>query len=708
MQNLAYCPQKLVALWAFSCALAFSPSVNGQNTENGVPAPCPTTATNGSAGQTNSVLAAEKQNLQNAGRQLGALFKKKPASTAAAPADPCPATAPAPAAAPGATANSARPAANSQPIVSGGGNWTGPFTPPAGTGIVPLVVGPYSQGSQIEISPGQVHLASLVPNGSKWSIIVDGKVGPKVDHVFNQGDRATGVTFSPDSNHYAYCALMGSDYVVILDGKEIFRDSKGDVGGVIDDSSCGGIRFSANSRHLYFTSSIAGEANHAGTAMVRFVWDGTAGPGGAGADYRDFGFSPDGEHFAYHWFDPSNSAGPERLFVDGKMASYNGDNLQWSGDSQHLYSINRITQPKAEWDVLMDGKPILKTDTVMLYAAPIGPMMVAKVTRASGIPNPYQFLVAGGKAVSPNFPGGSSIGDVVFSVDGKHYAAIVHDSNGRASVFTDGKRGETYARFDPFSIWSYPVGPQSTVAFTADGSKVVYVGDNASGSQFLVLGDQESDAIHQLTWVAIAPVGNHVMAAGYNQIVLDGKMLPTFPGQIFQPQFNSDGSHYAYVVQNSNGPVVYLDGAPQSAYTAYQANGSYYTFSPDGRHIAYFCHSASASAGNEEGVCLDGKYMQQGQGNALSNLTFSSDSNHLFWNFRQGPNVRIFADNKPVLDGGAPSVGFQAQAWQPDGKSGLVILVHDGDSFKRVTITPASSSSVAGMLGGGPAVASAH
>lgn len=66
--------------------------------------------------------------------------------------------------------------------------------------------------------------------------------------------------------------------------------------------------------------------------------------------------------------------------------------------------------------------------------------------------------------------------------------------------------------------------------------------------------------------------------------------------------------------------------------------------------------------------------MPQGQGSPLSNFTFSSDSNHLFWNFRRGPNVRIFADNQPVLDGGAPSPGGQPQAWQPDGNSGLVVL----------------------------------
>jgi hypothetical protein len=703
MQNPAFYSRKVVLLLALGSVLAFSPLAKGQNAENAAQSPCPTTA-NGPAGQA-SVLQAEKQNLKDAGKQLGALFKKKPASTAAASANPCSTTAPAPAAVPGATANPAQPAAGARPAGSVGGNWTGPFTPPAGTGIVPLVVGPYSQGAQIEISPGQVHLASLVPNGSKWSIVVDGQAGPKVDQVFNQGGGAAGVSFSPDNNHYAYCALIGSDYVVMVDGKEIFRDSRADMQGRITDASCGGIQFSANSKHVYFTSSIRYDSSH---DMTRFVWDGVAEPPGVGGDYRSFGFSPDGEHFAYNWSDPTQSAGPERLVVDGKMASYNGDTLRWSGDSQHLYSINRITQPKSEWDVLMDGKPILKTDTVMLYVAPVGPMWVAKVTRVNGIPNPYQFLVAGGKVVSPNFPGGSSVGDVVFSADGKHYAAVVNNVNGRAAVFTDGKLGETYARFDPFSTWSYPPKAQSTVAFTADGSRVAYLGDNASGSQFLVVGDQESDAIRGLSYLAIAPVGNHVLAAGFNQIVLDGKMLPTLPGQVYQPLFNLDGSHYAFVVQNSNGPVVYLDGVPQRAYTAFQVNGSYYTFSPDGKHLAYFCHSTSASAGNEEGVCLDGKYMPQGQGNALSNLTFSSDSNHLFWNFRQGPNVRIFADNKPVLDSGAPSVGFQAQSWQADGKSGLVILVHDGDSFKRVTITPAPSSSVAGMLGGGPAVASAQ
>ena len=88
MQNPASYSRKLVSLLALSWVLAFSPFVNGQNAENAAQSPCPTTAPNGSAGQT-SVLEAEKQNLKNAGKQLGALFKKKP-STSAASTNPCP------------------------------------------------------------------------------------------------------------------------------------------------------------------------------------------------------------------------------------------------------------------------------------------------------------------------------------------------------------------------------------------------------------------------------------------------------------------------------------------------------------------------------------------------------------------------------------------------------------------------------------------
>ena len=110
MQNPASYSRKVVSLLALSCVLAFSPFVNGQNTQNAAQSPCPTTTSTRSAGQI-SVLEAEKQNLKNAGKQLGALFNKKRAATAATSASPCPS----PSAEASAAAPSPAPAASSAP-----------------------------------------------------------------------------------------------------------------------------------------------------------------------------------------------------------------------------------------------------------------------------------------------------------------------------------------------------------------------------------------------------------------------------------------------------------------------------------------------------------------------------------------------------------------------------------------------------------------
>jgi hypothetical protein len=594
-----------------------------------------------------------------------------------------------------------------QPTAAAADNGTAPFTPPAGTGIAPTVVGTFNQGGQFTISPQGVHVATLANSGSRWVINYDGVEGPKFDQIFGQSAR---VQFSPDGNHYAYCALSGSDYVVMVDGKELFRDSKTNVQGSIDAASCGNLAFSANSKHVYFTSqSRPGNSSSDG---FRFVWDGQASPLGADADYRDYGFSPDGNHFAYLWTNPGDATPQPRLIVDGKPVSYFGTKPQWSPDSEHLYVTQGIARPKPEVDILMDGKPVFRADDVTLYLPTTGNLGIARITKSAGIPNPYQFLVIGGKEVPGSNPGRSGIGDIHFSADGKHYASIFVDNNGHQSVFFDGKRGQTYSRVDSFVMpTQIGTGPQASLAFTGDGSKVVYVGDNAAGGQFLVTGDQESNSITSLSLISIAPVGSHVLAAGSNQVALDGKLLTlAIPGQIYEPQMGSDGTHYGFAVRARGAIFVYFDGVPQTAYGAIESNQAIFTLSPDGHHIAYFCMSSNPSAGNDAGVCLDGKYTSMGPaGGSLANLTFSADSNHLFWIRHVGRGFRMYADGKPVLDGGLPSAGgFQKEAWQTDGEGGMLVLIQDGASFKRVSITPSPSSSLAMMLGDGPTMASAQ
>jgi Tol biopolymer transport system component len=179
-------------------------------------------------------------------------------------------------------------------------------------------------------------------------------------------------------------------------------------------------------------------------------------------------------------------------------------------------------------------------------------------------------------------------------------------------------------------------------------------------------------------------------------------MLPLAePGQPSLGHFSPDGSHYAFAVRGRGAITVYEDGVPQSAFNAIESNQSIYTFSPDGKHIAYFCSSSNPAAGNDRGVCVDGKYVPVGQG-YVENLTFSSDSNHLFWAKRVGRGFRMFADGKPVLDGGLPAPGgFAGETWQSDGDNGMLVMLQDATGMKRASVKPSSQTSLASMLGNG-------
>lgn len=82
----------------------------------------------------------------------------------------------------------------------------------------------------------------------------------------------------------------------------------------------------------------------------------------------------------------------------------------------------------------------------------------------------------------------------------------------------------------------------------------------------------------------------------------------------------------------------------------------------------------------------------------LGNLTFSQDSNHLFWNVWSGARFRTYVDGKAVVDGVPPAPGgFDKVAFQAGGSSDLLILSQDVEGLKRITVTPAPDSSLASM-----------
>ncbi len=319
------------------------------------------------------------------------------------------------------------------------------------------------------------------------------------------------------------------------------------------------------------------------------------------------------------------------------------------------------------------------------------------------------FLAVNGRRVPGTeigAPGGFD--QVVFSPDGKHYAALCRRTQTKLLI-VDGKKQTEYQEIQH-------------VKFTADSSKVVYSAV-ANNKSFVVVGDQESDAYAFQSLASdplISPMGNRVGALvqgeDYAQILyIDGKTVRPGLKGISQLQFTSDGAHYAYVALDSgNGTCLAIDGVAQPASnfgSTSQAIYAKYTLSPDSRHVAHFGYPPQPTGDDERGLFLDGKYRPINHGLNTTFLTFSPDNKHLVW-FQAVPSkneFRVMVDGKPVAQTEAVAtlgINNNAIKWfdfLPDGT--LLVLGQDENSLKRITITLSPETSLATMLGGGGTVA---
>ena len=612
---------------------------------------------------------------------------------------------------PGQTPAQQRPRPGQQPASgrSEGGsqiNDSGPFKPPAGTKIDEKMLAPLQERAQFEVSPHGVHVATTENAGSRAVVYYDGEVGPKFDEIITQSTgTGTHVSFSPDGEHYAYCARAGDQYVVMVDGKELARSSEANSGR-FDGESCH-LGFTSNSKHVFWTSRVLIDTQR-GKNFTRFWFDGKPSPTGSAGGVS---FSPDGEHYAYILTISDPHQDRFALVIDGKIAPYLAGTPQWTGDSKHLYTQQQqhvATENGTATDLLLDGRPIARAFNFQLHTAPTGEMTVAIVSGGSRSA-PITFLAVNGKRVPGTeigAPGGFD--EVVFSPDGKHYAALCRRTQTKLLI-VDGKKQTEYQEI-------------KHVTFTADSSKVVYVAA-ANNKSFVVLGDQESDAYgftSLATELLIAPVGNRVGALvsddNYSRLLyLDGKTIRTGLKGISQLQFTSDGTHYAYVALDSgNGTRLAIDGVAQPASNfgaTSQAIYAKYTLSPDGRHVAHFGYPPQPTGNDEHGLFLDGKYRPINHGMNTTFLTFSPDNKHLVW-FQAVPSkneFRVMVDGKPVAQTepvATLGINNDVIKWfdfLPDGT--LLVLGQDENSLKRISITPPPESSFATMLGGGTTVA---
>ncbi len=572
-------------------------------------------------------------------------------------------------------------------------NAPGPFTPPAGTKIEQQVLAPLESGARFYVSPHGVHVATVTTSGSRAVMIYDNVEGPKFDEIF-------GVAFSPDGSRYAYCGRSGNQFVVMADSKELIR-SADSLQGRISEESCQ-LGFTSNSKHVYYLSSYNTPPNN--SQFTRFVYDGTPGP--SGMLELPVAFSPDGEHFAYVISERDSRGVHPVLIVDGKRAGYEGGAPQWSGDSKHLFTVSSSNVPGrgSVEDLQVDGKPIMRAAHIQAFASPVG---VGVVSIAGIVVNfkPIQFLCVGNKKVTGSEVDGTSgaIDQVVFSPDGKHFAAQYHLLN-KHWVVTDGKKGLEYSEVDH-------------LAFTADSSKVVYQA-GANNKHFIVEGEEESDGFNALFPPIIAPVGGHVGALVNSLdnrdhvLVLDGKTVRGNFGAGTDLAFSPDGAHYAFWKNVGSSLQVVLDGVPQPASSLGQNIAKAFVFSPDGKHLGHFGIAPNASDSMNVGLFLDGKYIPVGPAHGpYSNLSFTADSKHIIWTHQiEGQDFRLFVDGKPVVDGSMAGAPHQlGPGWwdmTPDGK--LIFLSEDDNSLKRISITPSENGGLASLTGERTTSASVH
>jgi Tol biopolymer transport system component len=598
----------------------------------------------------------------------------------------------------------------------------GPVHPPSGTKVEETVLAPLSNGAQFFISPHGVHVATRENSGSRVVVYYDGVPGPKFDEILggmtNSSVEAE-IVFSPDGKRYAYCGRSGTEMVVMVDGNEFLRTSESNMGR-FDSSSCK-LGFTSNSKHVFLFSAAIRSMTR-GDGRIRFIFDGKDVPGsastsqGGSEDLRNVAFSPDGNHFALIVTDPADDS-KWGLVVDGKMAPYRGGPVQWSADSQHLYTTIEHPGPTGYMEAMLDGKPFMRADHLRLFVAPAGNMTVAIVDGGIRTPSPTQFLVADGKKV----PGseivhqrGAQIDQIAFSPDGKHYAARYKTTQNSQYLLVDGKRAQEYQTVDH-------------ILFTPDSSKLTYTAF-ANGKPYAIIGEAESEAclpeptppvIDSHGTLVVAPVGGRAGGiCGLNggeapTMYLDGKTLrmPEGVQSATDLRFSPDGQHYAYrATFQGGGQRLVLDNVVQMNTNLGTPSTArfHYVFSPDSKHIAVDSAPPNPTGEFASGIFIDGKYTPVLANSSMHILQFTTDSKHIAW--AQGVpsrnSMRIYIDGQAVAEPDTAIIPSSREAWWdmlPDGS--LAVLAQDHNNLKRITITPSAESSLATLGGAGAMVA---
>lgn len=604
-----------------------------------------------------------------------------------------------------ATPGGGNPNANSPnaatPASPAGGAGAGQSTPRPSTAKVEELALVSGQKLNVVVGPKGGHAAAVVLRGSRTVVMHDGVDGPRFDAIIGDSE---GLAFSPDGSRLAYIARQGAEFVFVADGKELLRVPVAQHPRVGNTGGASKPQFTDNSKHVYFRL-YSEPPGATGNGSHRLFIDGIPGP-------ESFGeiapvFAAGGDHHAYMVESPQKR-GVYSLVVDGKPSTFAGGEPQMTADGLHVIT-KRVVPGTNATEVLLDGKPIMRAQTPQVYTTPVGSGFVTVVSQGSA-GSGIQFLTMATQRVpGTDCPFNPGYSNVVFSSDARHWAAVCQASPTSYWVVADGKRGQDYQGIIP-------------VGFADDG-RFVYAA-SMRNQTFLVAGDQESEGyagmISPFDGVAIpdhkplmtvsplpppATLARNRIAftaqnppATMRTIVVDGKaMQRDNAGPV---TFSPDGSRFAFTFGRPT-KTLNVDGKDlpgtlmlfrQPAISGGRNRPRVeFTFSPDGKRVAYF----EMQPNNSSAVYVDGRLASVFPGSQPENLTFTPDGRHLYWLAGTGNQQTVYVDGRPAVQfDGNQQLQLAGGTWEVGADGTLTIVAQAGDAIKRFRITPGADTGV--------------
>ncbi len=518
-----------------------------------------------------------------------------------------------------------------------------------------------------------LHVLVTAPKGSRQVYLHDGVEGPRFD-------RATGnKQISADGKRHAYTAQVGTEEILVLDGKEIVRTTPQHGG-----TAFPAFGFSPSGKRFWYVSPAETGGVH------KLVVDGVPSDPTHGVTLHPVFSTDESRYLAM--FSLQEERRGELLMIDGKNVGFQGSKPQFSPDGKNVITIGHAPDTDV---LLIDGKPGSRAPLIHSAHMSAGGLNFLVISGSRSTPG--VFLGVSGKKIE-----GSDcdmIERVIFSPDGKRYAALCTVGGSRKFVLIDGTKGQVYDQI-------------TQLQFTADSAKLIYVAQSfTAGGHFLVVNDEESDGYQGGIEIVLGGgkrIGYIARVAGQpeEKVIVEGKAT-TARGASYLG-FSPDGSRYGF-----NGFVggflsLYLDGVEQKGVTVYDTsftdgqNMPRFRFSPDGKYVAHF-GSVNGDT-SKSGLVINGKL--------VDNVTtpvclpfFTPDSQHIvYFRFIPGGGYEVMVDGKAVEKIGSFPTGLGTNRPEPlapfeMGADGVFtfIAITEG-AAKRYRITPDGSTRIASML----------